>query len=473
MNASATLRPGDAPDGRRRDPRAAADAIHSGQLAPGSPVPAERVLCQEFGVARTSVREAIQARIAGYLERRGNRSVVAERLPAMQLHRRRSQGARAPAVRGAPGHRAGDRRAGRAPGDRRASAPRSPSSPRGPPRDARRVPRDRPRSSTPRSPRACGNPLLNEVHAKALAALFGSGEFASLLYAEVNRAEVDEIIDSRRPRPTGRSPTPSSRATAARRSPRWSPTSTTSSAAWWSDCCEHDDLRTWPISTATSSTTSVRRDRPPGLPPAGHHRRAPQLWFWRIDGGAEGSFLHHHADNEQLGIIMRGALDFRIGEPDDRDAHGARTPATSTSRRRASGTATASSSATTRRRGAGSSTSSRRRARPRPMATRRDACSCAPTGGWPSTSAARSPTSCCSTRRPGGSSSTRRSPRRRRRSTACAPACASCSPRPASRPADDHRADRARHDADHQRADRGQDRSRRRRHHRRASATRC
>ena len=39
--------------------------------------------------------------------------------------------------------------------------------------------------------RACGNPLLNEVHAKALAALFGSGEFASLLYAEVNRAEVD------------------------------------------------------------------------------------------------------------------------------------------------------------------------------------------------------------------------------------------------------------------------------------------
>jgi GntR family transcriptional repressor for pyruvate dehydrogenase complex len=44
--------------------------------------------------------------------------------------------------------------------------------------------------------RACGNPLLNEVHAKALATLFGSGEFASLLYAEVNRAEVKQIIDS-------------------------------------------------------------------------------------------------------------------------------------------------------------------------------------------------------------------------------------------------------------------------------------
>ena len=39
-----------------------------------------------------------------------------------------------------------------------------------------------------------------------------------------------------------------------------------------------------------------------------------QLCFWRIKGGAEGSFLHHHDDNEQLGIIMRGALDFRIGD---------------------------------------------------------------------------------------------------------------------------------------------------------------
>ena len=41
-----------------------------------------------------------------------------------------------------------------------------------------------------------------------------------------------------------------------------------------------------------------------------------QLWFWRIAGGATGSFLHRHEANEQLGIIMRGALDFRIGAPD-------------------------------------------------------------------------------------------------------------------------------------------------------------
>jgi len=41
-----------------------------------------------------------------------------------------------------------------------------------------------------------------------------------------------------------------------------------------------------------------------------------QLCFWRIAGGSEGSFLHKHDEHEQLGIIVRGALDFRIGDDD-------------------------------------------------------------------------------------------------------------------------------------------------------------
>ena len=41
-----------------------------------------------------------------------------------------------------------------------------------------------------------------------------------------------------------------------------------------------------------------------------------QLCFWRIAGGATGSFLHKHDEHEQLGIIVRGALDFRIGDHD-------------------------------------------------------------------------------------------------------------------------------------------------------------
>ncbi len=46
-----------------------------------------------------------------------------------------------------------------------------------------------------------------------------------------------------------------------------------------------------------------------------------ELWFWRIAGGALGSVLHNHDDNEQLGIIMRGALDFRIGDASDETRH--------------------------------------------------------------------------------------------------------------------------------------------------------
>ena len=47
---------------------------------------------------------------------------------------------------------------------------------------------------------------------------------------------------------------------------------------------------------------------------------AMQLCFWRIKGGATGSFLHHHVEHEQLGIVMRGRLDFRIGD-DPQDEH--------------------------------------------------------------------------------------------------------------------------------------------------------
>jgi mannose-6-phosphate isomerase-like protein (cupin superfamily) len=44
-----------------------------------------------------------------------------------------------------------------------------------------------------------------------------------------------------------------------------------------------------------------------------------EMWFWRIKGGAEGSFLHRHEANEQIGLIMRGALDFRIGDPESHE----------------------------------------------------------------------------------------------------------------------------------------------------------
>jgi hypothetical protein len=42
-----------------------------------------------------------------------------------------------------------------------------------------------------------------------------------------------------------------------------------------------------------------------------------ELWFWRISGEAIGSIIHQHTENEQLGIIVRGKLDFRIGQKDN------------------------------------------------------------------------------------------------------------------------------------------------------------
>ncbi len=45
-----------------------------------------------------------------------------------------------------------------------------------------------------------------------------------------------------------------------------------------------------------------------------------QLCFWRIKGGSAGSVLHKHDHHEQLGIIVKGGLDFRCGtDPDDQE----------------------------------------------------------------------------------------------------------------------------------------------------------
>jgi GntR family transcriptional repressor for pyruvate dehydrogenase complex len=172
-----------------------ADAIHTGQLAPGTPLPAERVLCQEFGVARTSVREAIQGLvIAGYIERRGNRSVVAERLPDVnftgddrkalvtQLFEVRQ--VIEPAIVEMATRRATDEQRN----EIAAIAARST-------KELVEF-REIDHQFHGALARSCGNPLLTEVHSKALAALFGSGDLASLLYAEVNRTEVREIISS-------------------------------------------------------------------------------------------------------------------------------------------------------------------------------------------------------------------------------------------------------------------------------------
>jgi GntR family transcriptional repressor for pyruvate dehydrogenase complex len=60
------------------------DRIDGGDIEPGSALPSERVLCEEFRASRNTVREALQALVAtGRVVRRGNRSYVAEQLPSL------------------------------------------------------------------------------------------------------------------------------------------------------------------------------------------------------------------------------------------------------------------------------------------------------------------------------------------------------------------------------------------------------
>ena len=176
------------------------EAIRSGELQPGSPVPAERQLCEQFGVARTSVREAIQGLTAsGFLERRGNRPVVAERLPEIRLT------AESPTLdeRKALVRQLFEVRRTIEPTLTELAARRATDSERADIAElAARQPtqldefRAVDRAFHTAIARACGNPLLQEVYAKTLGALFESNEATSLLYAEINRREVDDIIAS-------------------------------------------------------------------------------------------------------------------------------------------------------------------------------------------------------------------------------------------------------------------------------------
>lgn len=62
------------------------ESIRTGELPAGSQFPSERSLCEQFGVARTSVREAIQGLVSlGVIERRANRTYVTEAPPSSPL----------------------------------------------------------------------------------------------------------------------------------------------------------------------------------------------------------------------------------------------------------------------------------------------------------------------------------------------------------------------------------------------------
>lgn len=175
---------------------AIAERILARQLAPGSQLPSERELCEQFGVARTSVREAIQGLImVGLIERRGNRAYVVEHLPDVQLDGNDGRKRRVRElfeVRQAVEIPIARLSACRATDEQRAQIKAIADEFHADMKlaDFRRLDREFHWSVA----RACGNDTLAELYGKVLESLFASREFDELLEARSNRRAVRDII---------------------------------------------------------------------------------------------------------------------------------------------------------------------------------------------------------------------------------------------------------------------------------------
>ena len=170
-------------------------SIMTGQLRAGDAIPSERALCDEFGVARTSLREAIQGLASlGVLERRGNRTHVVERLPEVRVEgdARKERVRQLFETRRVIEVPIAELAAVRADDRERAELDRVAASFD----DELSIDDFRPLDRTFHAAiaTACGNPLLAELHGKVLAALFESPSFDSLLRDVRNRTEVRRII---------------------------------------------------------------------------------------------------------------------------------------------------------------------------------------------------------------------------------------------------------------------------------------
>ena len=172
--------------------------ILSRELEPGSRLPSERALCEQFGVARTSVREAMQGLVSlGLIERRANRAYIVEHLPQVQLNgndgRKRRvrelfevrQVVEIPIARLAACRASDAERAHIAELAASFDADMALD-------DFRCLDREFHWAIA----LACGNATLAEVYGKVLASLFQSREFDELLGAQSNRRVVTEIITS-------------------------------------------------------------------------------------------------------------------------------------------------------------------------------------------------------------------------------------------------------------------------------------
>jgi GntR family transcriptional repressor for pyruvate dehydrogenase complex len=174
---------------------AIADRIRSGVLSPGEPLPSERDLCEQFGVARTTVREAVQGLIMlGVVEKRGNRTCVTEHLRDVNFDGDGRKGRvrelfEVRQIVEIPIARLTAKRATAADRDEILTL-------------ARQFRTDMPltqfreldRAFHWAIARACGNDTLYELYGKVLESLFHSGDFDAILGSGKNRRAVREVI---------------------------------------------------------------------------------------------------------------------------------------------------------------------------------------------------------------------------------------------------------------------------------------
>lgn len=170
--------------------------ITTGELSPGERIPSERELSDQFEVARTSVREAIQGLLSiGVIERRGNRTCVAEHLPDVTVdggdHRKTfvKELFETRRVLEAPIFALATERAG-------AAAQASIAAIMTRFEDVLEIEdfRHLDREFHTTIAAQCGNPLLIELYGKVLDKLFRSQDFEALLGDEHNRPEVERIV---------------------------------------------------------------------------------------------------------------------------------------------------------------------------------------------------------------------------------------------------------------------------------------
>ena len=170
--------------------------IRAGAMPPGSALPSERELSEQFDVARTSVREAVQGLLTlGLIEKRGNRSYVVERFPEVRLDdgdRRKVRVRELFAVRQILELPIARLAARNALADQRAhladlAAAFRPDMPLD---EFRRLDREFHWAMA----MSCGNELLAELAGKVLDSLFSSDEFHDLLSSEANNRAVHEVI---------------------------------------------------------------------------------------------------------------------------------------------------------------------------------------------------------------------------------------------------------------------------------------